>query len=166
MTEIVAVLTTESVRSVLASGMTQAWPLDHRRAADCEFVVLCHNARKSRHIAGPHGSAFLVGRIKDVVPSTLLHGRWSIVLAEYAEVVWAQQSFARKPIRYGSAEDYRSADGRCAFDALDLKPVPIAESMVAQPPGAEFQLTIAGAKAWLAASLFLPESAIEITIKA
>ena len=166
MVEIVSVLTTESVGTVLANGGTQPWALSKSRATACEFVVLCRNARKSRHATDPHGSPFMVGRIRDVVPSPQSPGRWLIRISEYAEVVWLQQSFARKPILYRTAGDYGSDDGGSLFDTLDFKPVSLAAAAPVETAGAAFQLTIAGAKAWLAASLCLPESAIEITIRA
>ena len=167
MTEIVFVLTTETVASVVASGGTQPWPLNRDRAAACKYVVLCRNARKTLQAEETHGSAFMVGRIKDVVTSTTSPGRWLIQLSEYAEINWSQQRFVRKPIAYLAEHDYCPSDGKpCDFANLDFKPVRLPAALPIHEPGAAFQLTIAGAKAWLAASLCLPESSIEITIRA
>ena len=166
MSEIIAVLTTETAAAVIASGATQPWHLNRKRAAVCEYVVLCRNARKSQRATKAHGSAFMIGRIKAVVPSTKLPGRWAIELIEYAEIDWPQQPFVRNPTSYRAEEEYYRADETsCDFRNLNFKPIP-STALPFEQPFAGAQPAIASAKVWLAANLSLPESSIEITIRA
>ena len=153
MSDIISVLTFRSVASILAAGGTQSWALDRSRAARCDYVVTCRNAN-SRDAEGPedHGTAFLVGKIKDVVPSTETPGRWLILISEYAEINEPDQWEGRNPVAYWKDTDYGTID----LKALDYQP------LTKPAPG----LTIPEAKAGLAIGLNVPESAIEIIIRA
>jgi hypothetical protein len=151
MSGVVSVLTYKSVDSILATGGTQSWALDRNRAARCDYVVVCRNAN-TRDPEGPepHGTAFLVGKIKDVVPSTETKGRWLILFDEYAFVNEPDQWKGRNPVAYWKDSDYDFD-----FKALDYQPL----------EGSPLGLTIAEAKAGLAVGLNVPESAIEIVIR-
>jgi hypothetical protein len=153
MSDVISVLTYKSVETILETGGTQSWALDRTRAARCDYVVMCRNA-KTRDAEGPeeHGSAFLVGKVKDVVPSTETPGRWLILISEYAEVDVKDQWEGRNPVAYWKDRDYPDID----FKALDYKPV---------LPSVSRGLTIAEAKAGLAIGFNVPESAVEITIR-
>lgn len=152
MADIVSVLTYKSVDTILATGGTQSWALDRNRASRCDYVVLCRNA-KTRAPEGPepHGTAFLVGKIKDVVPSTETEGRWLILISEYALINEPDEWEGRNPVAYWSDTDYN-----INFKALSYLP------LEPSAPG----LTIAEAKAGLAIGLNVPESAVEIVIRA
>ena len=151
MSDIVSVLTYKSVDTILATGGTQSWALDRSRAARCDYVVVCRNG-KTRDPEGPelHGTAFLVGKVKDVVPSTETEGRWLILISEYALVNEPDQWEGRNPVAYWKDDDYD-------IDFKELEYQPLETS----PPG----LTIAEAKAGLAVGLNVPESAIEIVVR-
>lgn len=155
MSDVIAVLTYKSVETILEVGGTQSWALDRTRAARCDYVVMCRNA-KTRDPEGPeeHGAAFLVGKVKDVVPSTETKGRWLILVSEVARIDVKDQWSGRNPVAYWKDSDYPEID----FKTLDYEPV-IAES-------SKKGLTIAAAKAGLAIGLKVPESAIEIIVRA
>lgn len=153
MSDVVAVLTYKSIETILAAGGTQSWALDRGRAARCDYVVMCRNAN-TRDTEGPeaHGTAFLVGKVRDVVPSTETQGRWLILISEYAKVNFPDQWSGRNPVGYWKDSDYPDID----FKALPFEPLRKAAS----------GLTIAQAKAGLALGLAVPESAIEIIVRA
>ena len=152
MRDVISVLTFKSVETILAAGGTQSWALDRNRAARCDYVVICRNA-KTRDPEGPeeHGPAFMVGKVKDVVPSTETEGRWLIQISEYALVDWPDEWEGRNPVAYWKDDDYEDVD----FKALNYQPL---EKL---PRG----LTIPEAKAGLALGLNVPESAIEIVVR-
>lgn len=151
--DVIAVLTYKSIETILETGGTQSWALDRIRAARCDYVVMCRNAR-TRDAEGPedHAAAFLIGKVKDVVPSTETEGRWLILISEYARVDVKEQWEGRNPVAYWKDSDYPAID----FKALTFEPI-----LPPTPKG----LSIAEAKAGLALGLNVPESAIEITIR-
>lgn len=153
MSDVIAVLTYKSVVTILDAGGTQSWALDRGRAARCDYVVICRNAN-TRAAEGPepHGTAFLVGKVKDVVPSTDTQGRWLIQISEYAVVNVPDQWSGRNPVAYWKDGDYPDID----FKALPF--VPLRQA----PRG----LTIAEAKAGLALGLNVAESSVEIVVRA
>lgn len=156
---VIQVLTFKSVETILATGGTQSWAVDRGRARACKFAVCCRNAN-TRDAEGneAHGSAFLVGLVSDVVPSTENPDRWLIQFSRYAIVNVGNQWEGRNPVRFYTVDDY---DGYIDFDALDWKPMPEqATSKAAQV------LTIGQAKIGLAATFGVDPSAIEITIRA
>ena len=161
MSDIVSVLSSKSVATILDDGGTQCWTLDRTRAFHCDYVVVCRNRGDHPEGDEPHGTAFLVGKVNDVVPSTATPGRWKIQISEYALVDWPEAwGGNRNPVAYYKNTDYVDGHGDPRdFRSLDYQPVH------PKPTGAT-GLTIAAAKAGLAESLNLPESAIEIIIRA
>jgi len=151
--DVIAVLTYKSVETILEAGGTQSWALDRTRAARCDYVVICRNAN-TRDPEGPeaHGTAFMIGKVKDVVPSTETSGRWLIQISEYALVDFPDEWSGRNPVAYWKDSDFPGID----FKSLKFEPIKLAS------PG----LTIAEAKAGLALGLNVPESAIEIIVRA
>jgi len=161
MSDIISVLTYKSVETILADGGTQSWALDRMRAARCDYVVICRNANNPA-VEGPeeHGSAFLVGKVKDVVPA-VDEGRWKILISEYARVDWKEEWSGRNPVAYWKDTDYTDDDGQVRdFKALSFQP--LEKLTVPERQG----LTIADAKAGLAATFAVPLESIEITIRA
>ena len=121
MTEnVLQVLTYKSVDTMLAIGGTQSWVLDRNRAKGCKYVVCCRNAH-TREAEGKeaHGTAFLVGKVSDVVPSTDDDDRWLVLFSEYSVVNVGEQWEGRNPVRFYTVEDYK---GDIDFDALDYPP--------------------------------------------
>lgn len=167
-TQALAIFTAKSISTILADGGTQAWVLDRAHARRCGYAVLCRNTRAEwappkDKAPEPHGSAFLVGRISDVVPSTEDETRWKVVFDEYAEVsipdLWKGW---RNPVKYTTLEEL-GVD----IDILDFKPIPEAQPDQAEPvPALGAQpMTIERAKQELAATFGVKPDAIEITIR-
>ncbi len=153
MSDVISVLTFKSVETILTAGGTQSWALDRSRASRCDYVVICRNAQ-TRQPEGPeeHGTAFMVGKVKDVVPSTETEGRWLIQISEYALVDWPDQWQGRNPVAYWKDSDYEDVD----FKSLEYRPFETVPQV----------LSIPEAKAALARGLNVPESAIEIVVRA
>lgn len=163
MTEnVLQVLTYKSVQTILETGGTQSWALDRNRAKGCKYAVCCRNAN-TREAEGneAHGSAFMVGKVSDVVPSTETADRWLVLFSEYALVNVGDQWEGRNPVRFYTVEDY---EGHIDFDALDWKPMP-APSAESDAAPTKKGMTIAEAKAALAETFGVDPSAIEITIR-
>ena len=95
-----------------------------------------------------HGTAFLVGKIKDVVPSTEVDNRWLIKISDYALIDEPDQWEGRNPVGYWKDDDYEEID----FKNLDYVPL-------------ETGLTISEAKLGLSVGLGVPVEAIEIIIR-
>jgi hypothetical protein len=165
MSSVVSVLTQETADAIIAAGGTEPWTLDRKRASSSDFLMCC---RKSGSLHGGNeevGAAFLIGKIKDVVPSETSEGRWQITISEYETVEWSNQWNAKKknPVAYWSTEEFPDQNGDPDFLAkLDFKPIKQAQVSAgtsAQP------MSVAQAKAGLAKTFGVDESAIEITIR-
>lgn len=161
----VVVFTGKSLDRILREGGSQAWVLDPARAKKCQWLVCTQNAHNIADYADgtePHGSAFLVGRISRISPSTDKdsNGRWNIEFSEYARIdqadVWAGD---RNPVRYASFDTLG-----ISLEGVDFQQVE-RETVVAAPPAASAALVIAQAKAGLAKDLGMDPSAIEIVIR-
>jgi len=102
--EAVIVFTAKSTEQILNEGGSSAWRLDRTRAHFCTFVVCTRNA-KSEWVAGleAHHAAFLIGKLKDVIPSPEYKGRYILRFSEYASVnlpnVWNGE---RNPVKYST----------------------------------------------------------------
>lgn len=158
---VLQVLTFKSVETILGVGGTQSWALARDRARRCKYAVCCRNAN-TRDAEGdePHGSAFMVGLISDVVPSTENDGRWLVLFSKYAVVSVEDQWEGRNPVRFYTVEEYDEIN----FDELDWMPMP--EPTVRPEAAAAKQgMTIVEAKTALAATFGVDPSAIEITIR-
>jgi hypothetical protein len=137
--------------------------------------VVCARNAQTRDAEGPeaHGTAFLVGRIKDVVPSPENPDRWLIAFSEYAEIdvpgVWKGW---RNPVRYTTLEDLGIDPITLQFQPMP-SPAPFApasEPVPAVVAGDEvveevFKLTIAQAKLGLANAFGVSPEDVSITIK-
>jgi len=154
---VISVLTYKSIETILGTGGTQSWALERGRARRCKYAVVCRNAH-TREAQGPepHGTAFMVGKIKDVVPSTETEGRWLILFSEYAIIDEPDQWEGRNPVAYWTTDDYEDID----FGGLDFQLMPALATSADQP------LSIADAKRALSRSLGVPTDAIEILIRA
>ena len=159
--DVVSVFTFKSIDTMLNVGGTQSWTLDRARAKGCKYAVLCRNAHHPE-VEGTeaHGSAFMVGKISDVVPSTETPGRWLILFSEYALCNVAELWSGRNPVRFLKDYDFVSLD----FAKLDFQPMPEFSAGAAGAVNSK-GLTIAEAKAGLSRTFGGDPSAIEITIR-
>jgi hypothetical protein len=99
----------------------------------------------------------MVGKVKDVVPSTDNDGRWLILFSEYALCDWPDEWRGRNPVAYWTTDDF--GEGQTSFDRLEFKPMPAAH--VAITAG----LSIDEAKAGLARTFRVSPEKIEIVIR-
>lgn len=165
---VIAVFTGETLQQILDMGGSQSWVLNRNNAKRCEYIVCCRSGVNWAEGAEPRGSAFLVGRISNVVatPAPEYKGRWLVQFSEFAKIsvpnAWQQW---RNPVRY---TDFRSL----GIDPtkLDFKPMPepnAANVMAPSPTTGQpvAPLTIGEAKKGLAKSFGVSEDAIEITIR-
>ncbi|MFF0637809.1 hypothetical protein ACFYTS_35560 [Nocardia sp. NPDC004151] len=170
MTEIedtVVVFTGKSLEKILSEGGSQAWKLDAARAKRCKWLVCTQNAHNYEAFADgsePHGSAFLIGRISRISPSTKpdeMPGRWKIEVSEYARInepdVWAGD---RNPVRYT-----RLGALGIDLDGLEFQKMERSTTATATLPDASTGLTIAQAKAGLAINYGVEVDSIEIVIR-
>lgn len=190
-TACLALLTSRSKAMTFRDGGSRAWTLNHKRASSVPYAVLCRNEhgahRPSRKEAPEaHRSAFMVARIRDLVPDyERPEDRWLVQFDAYAEVdvpdAW--QGW-RCPTIYTTLEELGIDIAK-----LDFKPMPRAEDLPSAPfagahghregsataggPGYEATdatgeqrpLSIAEAKHGLAAFYGVPPENIEIVIR-
>jgi hypothetical protein len=165
----IAVFTADSRDEILAVGGSASWVVAERQARRREFLVCIRNAREVNfHDHEPHGTAFLVGRIK----ALKAHGtdrkgmqRFFIELSEYAEAAYPEAwGEWRNPVKYTTLEELGIEPKKLKF-----KPMPAPTKPLPAPPAPEPAkaggLTIAQAKAGLALQFGVPPEAIEILIK-
>lgn len=86
MAEVLTVLTFKSAQHVVADGGTQSWVISPRRGRRCAYVVCVRHQHGPYKAEGsePHKHAFLVGRVRDVVPSSETADRFRVEISEYA----------------------------------------------------------------------------------
>lgn len=164
---VLSVLTFKSVETLEDCGGTQSWVLDRNRAKACKYAVVCRNA----HYPGvegkePHGHAFMVGKISDVVASTETEGRWLVKFSEYAVGDFGPQWESRNPVAYYTTADYVTTKGYKGidFESLDFKPMP-EPAQIEDAPSTKVGLTMIEAKQGLAITFGVEPAAIEITIR-
>jgi hypothetical protein len=160
---VAVVFTFKSTERLLGEGGTSSWRLRRSNARACEFAVCTRNARDSRTEGPePHQSAFMVGKVKDVVPTPDRKGRFLIQFSEYALVnvadVWKGD---RNPIRYAESLQDLGIDP----STLKWKPMPAQPTATTPTPAAPKGLTIPEAKQGLSVTFGVPPEAIDITIR-
>jgi hypothetical protein len=167
--EATVVFTAKSVERILREGGTSSWRLDRNHARQCAFAVCTRNANAD-WVEGPeaHHSAFLIGKVRGVVPSPDHEGRYLIQFSEYAPVnvpdAWKGD---RNPIKYVASLK------NLGIDPSTLKWEPMPEAGAAPgptpapvKPNAGVQpLTMSEAKKGLAITFGVAPEAIEITIR-
>jgi hypothetical protein len=169
---VVIVFTAKSVERILDEGGTSSWRLDRNHARQCAYAVCTRNAHADwTEGPEPHHTAFLVGKVRDVVPAPTrdgrTEGRFLIQFSEYARVnipdAWHG---GRNPVSYGALQDLGIDPS-----TLNWEPMPEAtEPVLATEPatamnGRTGPLTLAEAKQGLAQTFGVPPEAIEITIR-
>ncbi len=162
---VMVIFTAKSLEVCLGVGGSQSWVLDRAHARRCKYAVLCRNAHTDWGDGKePHGTAFMIGRLSDVVPSTETDGRWLVKFDKYARLdipdFW--QGW-RNPIRYTTLKELA-----LSLDDVHFEPMPeIAEqSEEAKPAPSHLsgKLTIADAKEGLAITFGVKPDAVEIII--
>lgn len=161
----ICVLTARGIERILAEGGSQAWVLDAKRARGCEYVVCVQNHGFTDdwgHVSAPHHSAFIVGRLKEVVPSQEENSenRWILKFSEFAEVdvpdAWPG---FRNPVLYTDLERFN-----IDVSTLSFQPMP-EQAPVVTPERKSQPLTIAEAKEGLALTFGVSPANIEIIVR-
>jgi hypothetical protein len=164
--KVAAVLTRKSVETILAEGGTGIWRLDRNHTRECVFAVCARNAHHPKAEGREaHRTAFLVGKVKDVVPAATNSKRFLIQFSEYARVnvanAWKKGD--RNPIRYVASLK------ELGIDPANLKWEPMPKQNRPQPETAQPMgvgpLTMAQAKQGLALTFGVSPDAIEITVR-
>ena len=83
--DVLALFTTKSAQACLDVGGTQSWALNPENAKKCRYAVLFRNPDSDWGGKELHHTAFMIGRISPVVPSTEKPGRWMLTFDEYAQ---------------------------------------------------------------------------------
>ena len=163
---VVCVLTARGIEKILAEGGSQAWVLDAKRAKGCEYVVCVQNCGFTDNwgdVSAPHHTAFIIGRLKDVVRSSEEDNgnRWKLTFSEYAEIdvadAWPGN---RNPVLYTNLESLGIDLSELKFQRMPEQEPEENKLVVKNGP-----LTIADAKEGLALTFGISPSDIEITIR-
>jgi hypothetical protein len=171
---ILVVFTFRSIDMLLAEGGSQAWALNQANARRCSYIVCTRNRHhEDASQQEEHGAAFLVGKISGVEPAPDEPERFIVKFDRYAlidpqPIIWPG---ARNPVWY--VDDF--AEIQIDESSLEWLPMPeagyterafeIARQDVAAPSPTSDRMTIADAKAGLAASFGVSPDRIEITIR-
>jgi hypothetical protein len=174
--ETVVVFTAKTIERILNEGGTAAWRLDRVHARQCDYAVCTRNVHADWS-KGPEArnSAFLIGKIRDVVPcaptpenNEAPDNRYLIQFSEFARInvpnVWKGD---RNPVKYSSLEALGIDVDALKWEAMPELPKPAnALPPVKESPKATVgALTMAEAKKGLALTFNVPPEAIEITIR-
>lgn len=171
MSKVLVVLTGKSRDRLMIDGGASEWVLNPAVVRGFDYVVCVRHANPPYDPGAgarpePHGAAFLVGKIADLVLTSHDKGRdrYLVKFSEVADVLvpdfW---DGSRNPVRYMDAAEVaaRGIDfGRLAFRPFDGATPPAVEKGEGAAP-----LTILAAKLGLAAKFGVPVDMIEITIK-
>jgi hypothetical protein len=124
-TKAILVFTGRSPERIIREGGSQAWALDPKRASECSYLICTQNS-----LAGdwadptePHGSAFIIGKIRRVVRSdeNPQPNRFMIEISEYARLnlpnVWEGH---RNPVRYVTLEELKIDPAKLSFEQMPL----------------------------------------------
>ena len=178
------VFTCKSIEHICAVGGTQSWRMHQSHFGTFDYVICARNRRRE-DVEGPeeHGSAFLIGKVRDIVPSTEPDDpgkpRFLIRMTE-AAIIRDKPGFwqwGRWPTHYDSLDalgidpsdyDFKSlpkllAEIRQTSEGLDAPAAP------AQPLPASrrrsWKESIEHAKTSLATELGVDVEAIEIAVR-
>ena len=125
MHQAVVTFTARGSNRIIQEGGSQSWKLNIERMKNVEFLVCTQNIHNGPWggMDHPHRSAFLVGRVSGVIPSTDTPGRWMIAISEFARVnipeVWDKSRF---PVRYTTLEDLGIDPTKLEFEPLPPRP--------------------------------------------
>lgn len=162
----IVVFTAKSAERIINEGGSSSWRLDRNNARACKYCVCTRNSNAD-WVEGDeaHHSAFLIGRVADVVASPSRPERFLIKFSEFARIdvpeVWKGE---RNPIRYANLDEL-------GIDVAKLhwQPMPDEDTLTpassGAPQGRSVPFTLADAKKALSESFGVPIQNIEITIR-
>jgi hypothetical protein len=164
----IVTFTARGFDDIVDEGGSRAWRLDLNKAYHAEYLVCVQNRRVGALGHGsapsaPHREAFLVGRIREIVPLPAWPERWVIKIRDYAAIslpnLWRGGIV---PVRYMTLEDLGIEPDTLHFRALES----FSQDLMGQreettPQGA----LVEEAKQKLAAAYSVSPDAISIKIK-
>jgi hypothetical protein len=163
----IAVLTSETVETILSRGGTGDWVLSPKKAGTCKYVVCCRKPAWNNKKEGiARRAAFLIGLIVDLhkkpdSENDRNQPRFLIKLSEYATFervdVWKE---GRNPVSYKTLKAM-GIDLR----GLKFKPMPVPAPSAKSGGTGSAPMTIADAKKALAVSFGVSPDDVEITIR-
>ncbi|MDP9267908.1 MAG: hypothetical protein M3P27_06225 [Acidobacteriota bacterium] len=163
----IVVFTAKSIERILREGGTSSWRLDRSNARQCAFAICTRNAY-SEWVEGsePHHAAFLVGKVKEVVPAPDDPERYLIQFSEFARVsvpeIWKGD---RNPIRYATLEELGIDASTLNWERMPEPAGPEPAFISTERDRVATALTMAEAKRGLALTFGVAPEAIEITIR-
>ena len=172
MTSAIVLFTGKSREQIIADGGTGRWLVSENVARQHEYVVCIRNKRAANFPnAEPHGSAFLIGRLKSVTKTeTDKNGndRYFLQLKDWTALDLPNRwKNWRNPVKYSSLEELDISIAGLTFQQLPDVKIATSTELGANL-GTKSQLaslTIPQAKEGLARHFGVPVEAIEITIK-
>ena len=167
----VVVMTARGPDRILNEGGSQAWVLNPVNARKHEYLVAVQNRHNGAWggATEEHGTAFLIGRISDVVAvpeETSADGRprYMIQISEYALIAEPIGWEGRNPVRYKTLEDLGiDVEGVPFLPVPSIEDEPMGEELPASSTPAE---VIQQFKQRLAPMLGVATDRIEVTIRA
>jgi hypothetical protein len=162
--DVVALFTTKSAQACLDVGGTQPWALNPANARECRYAVLCRNPDADSGGKEPRHTAFMIGRLSPVVPSTEVLGRWMLAFDEYAIVdkeVWKDW---RNPVRYTTLAELGISLAEVKFRPMPRR-VEGSETTSVSKTGTPIKMDIETAKRAVAAYYGVKPEAVAITIR-
>ena len=117
---LLALYTEKTLDAVLATGGSQSWSLDRRRASACNYAVLFQNSPLTSFPgASPHGSAFMIGRVSSIAESTITPGRCLVRFDRYARINLIETWKWKSHVRFLSGSDLPDLDiGHIEFEDM------------------------------------------------
>ncbi len=167
MADTVVVFTSKSVQTILEEGGSSAWKLNRARAWACDYLVCTRNARSGWAQGHEnHRSAFLIGRIADILPAPDDPSRRLIVISEYALIdipnAWPGLHY---PVWYSSLSELGIDPSGLSFQPVAAQRSPVARQNVATEGIVSPALTVEDYRRDLAALFGVRPDAVEITIR-
>ncbi len=176
--DVLIVFTAKTVQQMLDAGGSQSWVLNQYNMRGVRYVVCVRNSdprhdEENGQRGEPHNSAFMVGKVSGIrkVDRQNYRNRYIVEFSEYAvfdPIRDFRKGLVRNPVTYGDID-------QCAALGLDIAaltfqpmPAPVADQPIdtAAPSRLIEGMTLAEAKAGLAATFGVPIENIQITINA
>lgn len=177
MTNVAVVFTFKSLDSIAEAQGSESWKTEVWKAQRAEYVVMTRNAHNRNHPPGdsvPHRAAFAVGRVRAIVPSSEVDGRWKFECDQIARLdppkleMW--EAGRRFPVHFTTLEELGIRLDDLHFEPIgNFVPEERAcaphreESVLARNTGGG--LTLEAAKAGLAKTFGVRPEQIEITVR-
>ncbi|WP_157080593.1 hypothetical protein [Methylobacterium variabile] len=120
----IAVLTERTLDRVLSDGGTAAWTLNRSVARRHRYVVCVRSApfTSKSEDAPPHGSAFLIGRIQDIVTAPENSKKWLIRFSSISPILFHNSwKKWRNPVKYTSLEELGITGSHKFFSVRSLR---------------------------------------------